>query len=347
MRIMDQMHRMLTPRWLGVILLLAALEGCAAFTGQRAVPTAPTTVVVTVNGEPIRQADVDRRVEELVRLAREEAQPPSASQLARIMPRLARAARQELIDKKLIEQAVRAAGIQISDAQVEARIRAMNQEMSREGLSVEGLRASMNVTPERFREMVRIQLAVDTFWDQRLGLKPPTEAELQKCYQDNRKLFVMPAAAHLLEVFVPYPAGRRPTRAERANLKIKAEALRARLLAGEPFATVARDGAAAEQTGSDAVNKLEGDLGWVTEQAPLPQPVLKAALTQPVGKIGEVIETADGYHILLASERREARQVPYEQVKDRMSSQLQLQARNDRMPAEIAKLRKAAKIVGQ
>lgn len=311
-----------------------------------AAPVAPETVVATVNGEAIHQGDVDAVVADWIRRDRESQRPPTDEQIKRVLPRMVHDAREFLIDKALVGQAIRREGIKVDEAQVDQSYNAMAADLRANGMSMEELQARMHATPEIVRGHLRERLAEDVYWEKHLGLKPPGDAEVRKVYEANKPSFTMPPAVRLREVRVAFPAGRQPTPAERAALHAKAEAMRARLLAGEPLATVARDAAGAQgarDEGSAAAQNA-GDLGWVSERAPLPPSVIRAAFSQPAGQVGAVIEAPDGFHILVAGERRGAQLVPFDQVKAEIADQVLHEERTKRIPPEIAKLRREAKI---
>lgn len=322
-------HSLSALRTGALLALCAALASCASIPGSGpAAPAPPETVVATVNGEPIRQGDVDGVVANWVREAREANPPASDDQVKRLLPRMVHDAREFLIDKALLTQAIKKDGIRADESQVGERYREMEADLKSNGLTMEGLQASMHAKPDNIREKLREGVEEKMYWDKHLGLQPPTDAQLRAYYQKNARYFSTPPAAHLKDVRVAFPEGRAPSRAERGDLRAKAEALRARLLA-DPNSAAAQNA---------------GDLGWVTPRAPLPTEVLRAAFSQPVNQIGPVIEAADGYHVLVVAERREPQLVPFEKVRANVAEAMLAPELHKRIPAEIERLRRAAKI---
>lgn len=86
-----------------------------------------------------------------------------------------------------------------------------------------------------------------------------------------------------------------------AEAKALAESLRQRILAGEDFATLARE--YSDDTGSGAQG---GDLGWFGRTA-MVAPFAETAFTLPIGEISEPIKTQFGYHIIEVLEKDENR----------------------------------------
>lgn len=84
-----------------------------------------------------------------------------------------------------------------------------------------------------------------------------------------------------------------------------AEALRARILAGESFADVATETSADDATATEG-----GDLGWFwAENSRYDQDFTTAAFALAVGEVSEPVKSAAGYHLILVEEVDEAREV--------------------------------------
>ena len=92
--------------------------------------------------------------------------------------------------------------------------------------------------------------------------------------------------------------------------KEKADQLKAKIAAGTDFATVARsdsrDTSSATQ-GGDLGCKINADSFAVPE-------FIKAMLTQPIGQVGDPVQTKFGFHLILVRSRTVP---PYDQVADR------------------------------
>ncbi|MBX3013985.1 MAG: peptidylprolyl isomerase [Caldilineaceae bacterium] len=92
-----------------------------------------------------------------------------------------------------------------------------------------------------------------------------------------------------------------PTPVERTDAEALAlaEAIRQRILAGEDFATLARE--YSDDTGSGAAG---GDLGWFGKGA-MVAPFDEVAFSLPIGEISEPVKTDFGYHIIEVLEKDE------------------------------------------
>jgi hypothetical protein len=90
-----------------------------------------------------------------------------------------------------------------------------------------------------------------------------------------------------------------PTPAQTAQLKQRAEQIRARAAAGEDFAALA-----AETTEEPGGKERGGDLGWFGRGRMVAQ-FEEAALAMQPGQVSPVVETPFGYHIIKVEDRRQ------------------------------------------
>lgn len=115
----------------------------------------------------------------------------------------------------------------------------------------------------------------------------------------------------------------------------EAEALRARILAGESLYALAG------QYSIDPYGKKHlGDLGWLPAGSGMP--AIEAAIAElPEGQVSPVIETPKGFHLVVVRARRSGMQKPFSAVRDRVRQALIA----ERLPAYLASLAKRFPIV--
>ena len=89
-----------------------------------------------------------------------------------------------------------------------------------------------------------------------------------------------------------------PSDADYAAAKVKADAIAARLANGEDFATVAKSDSSDTQSGAKG-----GDLGCSALGSYNVKGFDDAVASQPIGKIGGLVKTEYGYHIILVRSR--------------------------------------------
>ena len=128
-----------------------------------------------------------------------------------------------------------------------------------------------------------------------------TEEEAKAYYAEHAKEFTTPSEVTLREILIEVPTTDKGVNvAQDDEVKARAEALRARLLGGEPFPRLAADfSAAPSRANGGLIGPLRQD-----ELAPAFQKVLEP---MKVGDITEPIRTTRGYQLLKLESRTEVR----------------------------------------
>jgi peptidyl-prolyl cis-trans isomerase SurA len=107
-----------------------------------------------------------------------------------------------------------------------------------------------------------------------------------------------------------------------AAARAKAGAAAAALARGVPFAEVAAEYSDNEETA--AAGGLVGELNLPEIEAEMPEVGAALAALEP-GEVTPVVERAEGYFILKLEARREGREIPYEEARDRVKRLLTTQ----------------------
>lgn len=113
----------------------------------------------------------------------------------------------------------------------------------------------------------------------------------------------------------------------------EAQRIRERLLAGEDFATLAKN----TSEGSKAAQG--GDMGWI-EPSSLRKELNEVAARLTAGQLSDVIDTGDELYILRLEGRKEASVTPFEQVAKEIEDDLKKQENERLYTAWIARLKK-------
>ena len=121
-----------------------------------------------------------------------------------------------------------------------------------------------------------------------------SDAEIEAYYRANREQFARPGQAVVRLVTLD----KTPTAADTAAALERANALRQEILDGADFAEVARRESA--DSGSAAWG---GDQGTFGRDDNLVAPFADAVWSLPVGRIGEPVQTAYGYHVIRVDRR--------------------------------------------
>jgi parvulin-like peptidyl-prolyl isomerase len=262
-------------------------------------------VLVKVNGEIFTKTDLEQRQVAAIRAQNRNVRLEDAKGDAELRKMLNDVTPQVLgdaIDELLLLQRGKELGFALSDeqfAQIVSNIRKENKLESEEqflaALKQEGL------TLPDLRRSIERQMIVNRVQQQDVMDKiSVTESESAAYYAAHRDEFSTPAAVTLRELLVSVP-DRAPegTSAGQAGInvglddeaKIKAEALRHRITAGEDFATLAA-------ANSDAPSKANGGLiGPVNPDEMSPQ-LLAVVKSLKVGDTTQPIRTQRGYQVI-------------------------------------------------
>jgi peptidyl-prolyl cis-trans isomerase C/foldase protein PrsA len=259
--------------------LLVVLAGCR----RKEAPAPPSTpAAAVVNGAPI---PVTRLQQELDRVRRGE-NGEKASTAPADLPRLGRALLDALIDRTIVVQRAKAAGIQVSEAEVQRATDAMvdearlggepfNQRLTRGGQTAEGLSDEM-----------RERLLAGKYVAEQTRGERVSPAEVRAYFDQHHAEFEEPEGVHCLQVVVRTPD--------------EAKSVLDQLRKGTPFDELAR------QHSTSPDGRRGGDLGWFP-RGTMPKVFDENCFSLGNGKISGVVASPYGYHVFKVLGRRAAR----------------------------------------
>ena len=136
----------------------------------------------------------------------------------------------------------------------------------------------------------------------------PTEAELQKLYDDNRASYVLDERRRARHIVISVTGDD-----DAAALK-QAESVAAEARTGKDFAELAK------KYSSDATASQGGDLGFV-QQSDFPGPLGDTLFALKVGEVSAPVKSQFGYHILKLEEIQAGEAKPFDAVRAELDSQ--------------------------
>jgi parvulin-like peptidyl-prolyl isomerase len=145
----------------------------------------------------------------------------------------------------------------------------------------------------KLNRQVRAQAAV---WDvaKLKAAQKLTEEEIETYYSENKQSWAKPEQLKLRQILVKTDFAMASSTA-----KTKADGILAKLKTGADFKTLAK-----AENSDTAAKENGGDLGWMT-RADLRDPVLGGeAFKLKPGQLSGVVQTAEGFHILKAEDRK-------------------------------------------
>jgi peptidyl-prolyl cis-trans isomerase C len=249
---------------------------------------------------------------------------------------------QKIVDKELIDRAVAGSDIDVSDDQLEERVKEIrsefeqaNNELAGQMGSLDALVDKLGITKEEFRESVRDSLAIEQLLVER-GMEYPTDAEVKSFYEENKQAFDRPAQVQARHILIKVPA--------EADKKAWEEAQkRAVEIRKKATAEGADFGALAKEYSEGPSATKGGDLGWFGQGKMVPE-FEEATFALEKGEVSEPLRTQFGWHVVKKIDEREAGKVSYEKVKPQLESKLRNQRVQQALEDLLGSLRTEKKI---
>lgn len=230
-----------------------------------------------------------------------------------------------MINQKLVEQAAKDKGIEISDADVQAQIKQLKSGFKDDAQFQQALK-SAGMDEAGLEKQVREQLLTQKLIEKLSADAPKVSNEqISAYYAANKAQFEQKAAKRSSHILF------------KATDKATAEKALAELKAGGDFAALAKKYSI--DPGSAAKG---GDLGWPTT-AYLAEVEAAIAKLSP-GQTSALVKSTAGWHIIKVTDTRKASQQPLADVRDQIEQILMQQQKADVYQKFVDDLRKKAKI---
>ncbi len=293
----------------------------------------PETVVVRVNDEDITRGEIMQLMDAAMQQVAGRVPP---EQLQQFQGQIYNQVKNELINQKLVSQAVEAAGIEIDPAKVDETLAEIKSSIP-EGQTLESILGTRGQDIESFKQNLVKDLAAQELLESKTaGISDATEEEAKEFYDANPEQFAKPesvSASHILIKVDP-----EDSEEAKAEKKAQLEKIREDIIAGN---VTFQDAAAENSECPSSANG--GDLGTFGKGRMVPEFEV-AAFSQEVGEVGPVIETSFGYHIIKVSDHTEEGAVSFDEVKERLIAYLTNQKKQEAVSNYIAKLHEEANI---
>jgi peptidyl-prolyl cis-trans isomerase C len=331
--------------FLGSALVVGCKEkpGGAAF---QTVPEAPvaaegsgqdagvSAVVLTVNGEPLLRADVDRQLQSVLSSPQFAALPPDRAGM--IVQQVEGQIVNQFIDQTLLRKAADAAEIAITDEAVETYLGELREHFAM-GEGLEARMAMQGITMDDLRRDIVADMKIRELLEKLTSaIEAAPEEEIAAFYTENQEMFAVPesvSASHIL-----LQVGRDADEEQRASVRKELTGIREKILAGEmSFAD------AAKAHSSCPSSERGGDLGQFGRGQMVPA-FEEAAFAQELGAVGDIVETDFGMHVILVSAREAASAQSFEDVRADIAEQLVFGEKQQAVRDYLEKLRGEADI---
>jgi peptidyl-prolyl cis-trans isomerase SurA len=318
-------------------LTAAVLLALVAFVPVRA--DIVEQVLVKVNGDIVTKTEFEQRQIAALRQRQELANvtpdsPELKKAIAEITPDLILSA----VDELLLVQRGRELGYALGDEQFATILENIKKENKLEtdeqfqaALKQEGL-----TLPELRRSLERQMLISRVQQTEVMSKISVTEEEAKAYYEKHRAEFTTPSSITLREILVEVPRTEKGINAAQdEEARAKAEDIRKRLLAGEPFPRLAADL-------SEAPSKANGGLVGPIDSTDL-APALQDMIRQmKPGDLTEVIRTTRGYQILKLETKTEETVKSFDAARTEIGDRVADEKRRGETQKYIEKLRAQA-----
>jgi len=252
-----------------------------------------------------------------------------------LLIRLRREAMDLMVEQELVRQAAEAKGIEVTDAEIDAALAEVRdpfktpEEFTRR-LDNEGY------TEDSYREHLRRMIAASKYLDGiRAGVSSVSDAELETYYRDNEIRLTLPEQVQVRHILLTWkPLG---TPDDRAALRKQMTPILEQARSGTDFAELATEHS------EDSTARDGGNTGLFHRGQMVPAFEDVAFALQP-GEVSDMVETPFGVHILRLEERREARLLPLDEVREQLREHISEEQMEQAVDSEKARLRAAAKI---
>ena len=294
----------------------------------------PTEELASVDGEKITVADVEQAIR--LKYGPQIDQMPNeqrAAAIKQVTPMMA----EELISRTLLLKSAKENKIEVTEENLNKTLNQIKQSLP-PNVKYEDYLKNVGHDITSFKSEVKEELLISNHVQNILkSVTKPTENEAKEYFEKNKESFNSKesvSASHILLKVEPGSAEKNKSE----QLK-SIETLRKQLITskGKDFAKIAKEK-------SDCPSGAKGgDLGNFGRGQMVPS-FEKAAFTQEIGEIGEVVETQFGYHIIMVTDKTKGGQKSFDEVKEEINRRIEGPKREATMRKFIADLESKAKV---
>jgi len=300
---------------------------------QGAPDLAPTTVAALVNGAPITVADLDRELGKRPGVTQMLHGPNSTVEMRN---KLRLSALNSKIDRDLLLKESKSNQVSFTEEEYKKVYQGSIGKFGSEDKFAEFLKG-MGLSLDDFRRELETDLLINKYIQSSImgPLKIPDE-DLKKNYDSNKQQYALREALKVRHILIKAEDQTSPQLLKSAEDKIK-KIHEMAVKPGADFAALAKEHSQCPSAPNG------GDLGFI-EKGQTVAPFEDAAYALKLGEISNPVLSQFGYHIIKLDERREAKELPYEEVKGFIEQRLKQERGGEIVKTKVAELRKAAAV---
>lgn len=279
----------------------------------KAATPAPASVVVRINGTGLTERDLQREMAKLFPYAGVHGGRVPGEYGAELRRKaLDQIVFDELLHQEALRRKMTVPAATFDDVMAQARdrfpsLKDFQAYAVQEYGSVQGFEAQI-------RRALLIALLLDKEVTQKARV---ADAEVKQFYTQNKSRFLKPENVWIQSISLNFPPNATP--AQRTALRTRAENLLAMAKATKSFEEFGR---LAEKFSEDDWRIMMGDHKWV-HRGRLPAAVEAVAFAMKAGQISGIIETSEAFVIVRVNDTQPQRQIPFSEVRDTLSEDME------------------------
>jgi peptidyl-prolyl cis-trans isomerase SurA len=320
--------------WAGVMLLAAvAASAQATRTGDIL-----EQVLVKVNGEIITKTDLEGRQVAALRQKNPNFRPADDEALKKALEEITPGVIVDAVDEMLMIQRGKELGYSMTTERFNSiveNIKKENKIESDEALQAALKQEGMTMADLR-RQLERTMMIQQVQQTEILQKLQTTDTELRAYYDAHKGEFVTVPQITLREITINVPTTAKGVNvAQDDAAKAKAEEVRAKIIAGEPFPRLAADY-------SDSGSKANGGLVGPLSKSDLSEELQKAIAGLKTGDVTPVLRTTRGYQIIKIESLQDTTTKSFEDSRSDIADKIANEKRGGEFKKFIARLRAEA-----
>ena len=248
-----------------------------------------------------------------------------------------------LIDRRLVEDRLAEADIDVTDQEIDSEIESVKAEIAKmakakgqDEVTLETVIKEKGISKEELKDSLRQAIALRKYLTEERDVSLPSDEEVRSFYESNAKKFTRPEQVHAHHILIRVKKGEGEKAWKKAKKKVTD--LRKQISAGDiSFAE------AAKSSSEGPSSERGGDMGFISRDR-LDEDFSKAAFSLETNTLSEPVKTDFGWHLIKITERKPSKQVPFEEVEQRLRRKLEEQAIKKGRDELLSDLRDQAKI---
>jgi foldase protein PrsA len=321
----SEMHLRAIPTLLLVCLLALGAAACGGGGGEKTSDDVPANAIALVQDDEVLKSEFDDLLAraQASYVAREQEFPKTGTAE---YDDLKKRAVEFLVQQHQFALAAEDDGIEVTDEEVQARLDKIKKDsFGDDQAKFDAALKKEGLTLEDAEKAFHDQILQEKLYKQVTDDVKPTEAEMQKYYDENKDQFSQPESRDVRHILVKSEA--------------KADELYAQLEDGADFATLAK------KYSTDTGTKKNGGELPVSKGSTV-APFDKVAFELETGEYSKPVKTEFGWHLIKAeSDVKPATTTPFADIKDSIEQQLAQEGQQKAINAWLEELKKTYPVV--